>query len=156
MKGDIKMAERKYAKYIVMKPPSPPAVRTGRSDLEKLETPRLHHILGLNDRVVEGAIMVNFSWVFAGEEPGRMEAHVHPYPEVIGFAGTNPDDPNDLCAEAELWMGDEKYIIKNSFLVYVPKGLKHCPLIVRDIKRPVFHFDIQLTTGDFRAAPLRK
>ncbi len=50
----------------------------------------------------------------------------------------------------------EKYIIANSFLVYIPKGLKHCPLIVRNIKRLVFHFDVQLTTGDFRTTPVRK
>jgi len=150
------MAERKYEKYIVMKPPSPPPRRTGRSDLAKLETPKLHHILGLSDRVVEGALMVNFSWMYAGEDPGRMEAHVHPYPEIIGFVGSNPEDSDDLGAEAELWLDDEQYIIRSSFMVYIPKGLKHCPLIVRNIKRPVLHFDMQLTTGDFRAAPTRK
>ncbi len=145
--------DRKYAKYIVTKPPSRSEASKTPSDLDKLETPKLHPILGLNNSVVEGAIMVNCSWIWAGEDPGRMEAHVHPYAEVIGFAGTNPQDPNDLGAEAELWMDDEQYIIKNSFLVYVPSGLKHCPLVVRDIKYNIFHFDIQLTQGEFRAAP---
>jgi len=151
------MAERKYEKYFIVKPPSFPAgMKRPPSDLDKLETPRLHHILGLSDRVVAGAIMVNFSWMYAGEDPGRMEAHVHPYPEVIGFIGNNPEDPDDLGAEAEIWMDDEQYIIHSSFMVYVPKGLKHCPLIVRNIKRPVLHFDMQLTEGDYRAAPVRK
>ena len=151
------MAEKKYEKYFIMKPPSPPAgMERPPSDLDKLETPKLHHILGLSDRVVEGAIMVNFSWMYAGEDPGKMEAHVHPYPEVIGFLGNIPEDPDDLGAEAEIWMDDEQYIIHRSFMVYVPKGLKHCPLIVRDIRRPVLHFDMQLTESDFRAAPTRK
>jgi len=151
------MAERKYEKYFIMRPPSLPAgMKRPPSDLDKLETPRLHHILGLSDRVVAGAIMVNFSWMYAGEDPGRMEAHVHPYPEVIGFIGNNPEDPDDLGAEAEIWMDDEQYILTSSFMVYVPKGLKHCPLVVRNIKRPVLHFDMQLTEGDYRAAPVRK
>jgi hypothetical protein len=77
--------------------------------------------------------------------------HTHPYPEIIGFVGTNPDDLHDLGVEAEIWMDDKKYILTNSFLVYVPSGLRHCPLIVRNIKRPVFHFDLQITTGDFRS-----
>lgn len=77
-------------------------------------------------------------------------AHTHPYDELIGFAGINPDDLHDLGGEAELWMGDEQYFINNSFMVFVPKGLKHCPLVIRNIKRNIFHFDIQFTTGDFK------
>jgi len=53
-------------------------------------TPKLHHILGLNNKVAEGSIMVNCSWIWAGEDPGRMDAHAHPYAEVIGFAGATP------------------------------------------------------------------
>ncbi len=44
-------------------------------------------------------------------------------------------------------MGDEQYIITKSFLAFIPKGLAHCPLTVRDVKRPIFHFDIQTTKG---------
>ena len=144
------MAEKKYEKYFVMKPPSPPAgMERPPSDLDKLETPKLHHILGLSDRVVEGAFMLNFSWLYAGEDPGKMEAHVHPYPEIIGFIGNNPEDSNDLGAEAEIWMDDEQYFINTSFMVYIPANLKHCPLIIRNIKYNLFHFDIQFTTGDY-------
>ncbi len=146
---------KKYAKYIVTAKPAQPEAKAARGgDLDKLETPKLHHILSLSSAVAEGAIMVNCSWVYAGENPGRMDAHAHPYPEVIGFIGGDPRDAHNLGAEAEFWMDDEKYIIDKSFLAYVPSGLKHCPLIVRNIKRDFFHFDIQLTTGEFRAAPL--
>jgi hypothetical protein len=151
------MSERKYEKYFIMKRPMPPpGADRPPSDLDKLETPKLHHFLGLSNRIVEGAIMVNFSWMYAGEDPGRMEAHAHPYPEVIGFIGNIPEDPDDLGAEAEIWMDDEQYIITRSFMVYVPKGLKHCPLVVRNIRRPVLHFDMQLTTGDLRMVPTRR
>jgi len=146
------MAELKYEKYFMKSHAAPPVRATG-DRFGGMDTPKLHHILGINSRLVEGAIMMNCSWVLAGEDPGKMDAHVHPYPEIIGFIGTNPDDLNDLGAEAEIWMDDEKYIFNTSFLVYVPPGLRHCPLIVRDIKRAVFHFDLQLTTGDFTAAP---
>jgi hypothetical protein len=155
----IKQAQdgKKYAKYIVMaSSPQLEAKAARGGDLSKLVTPKLHHIMSLNNKVAEGSIMVNCSWVYAGEDPGRMDAHAHPYAEVIGFAGGDPKDADNLGAEAEFWMDDEKYIITKSFLVYVPSGLKHCPLIVRNIKRNFFHFDIQLTTGEFRAAPMGK
>jgi hypothetical protein len=146
---------RKYSKYIVMATSPQLEAKAARGgDLSKLETPKLHHIMSLSNAVAEGSIMVNCSWVYAGEDPGRMDAHAHPYAEVIGFAGGDPKDADNLGAEAEFWMDDEKYIINKSFLVYVPPGLKHCPLIVRNIKRNFFHFDIQLTRGEFRAAPM--
>jgi hypothetical protein len=47
-------------------------------------------------------------------------------------------------------MGDEQYFIDNSFMVFIPAGLKHCPLIIRNIKYNILHFDIQFTTGDFK------
>jgi hypothetical protein len=79
--------------------------------------------------------------------PGVFEAHVHPHDEIIGFIATNPQDPKDLGAKAELWMDDEKYIVTNSFLAYFPKGLKHYPLTVTNVQRPIFHFDIQIAKG---------
>lgn len=117
----------------------------------KVEVPKIHHILGISRRRIEGAITMNCSWMLAGEDPGKMDGHTHPYPEIIGFVGTNPDDLHDLGAEAEIWMDDEKYVLNKSFMVYVPPKLRHCPLIVRNIQRPVFHFDLQITTGDFKS-----
>lgn len=144
------MPERKYEKYFMMDTGFTPPKDAERR-FAKFEVPKLHHILGINRKRIEGAITMNCSWMLAGEDPGKMGGHTHPYPEIIGFVGTNPDDLHDLGAEAEIWMDDEKYVKTQSFLVYVPSGLKHCPLTVRNIKRPVFHFDLQITTGDFTA-----
>ncbi|MGD9142465.1 MAG: hypothetical protein PVG61_01315 [Dehalococcoidia bacterium] len=144
------MAELKYEKYFIkdtgFKPP-----KDDKRPFSKFEVPKIHHILGISRRRIDGAITMNCSWMLAGEEPGKMDRHTHPYPEIIGFVGTNPDDLHDLGAEADIWMDDEQYILTTSFLVYVPTGLKHCPLTVRNITRPVFHFDLQITTGDFKA-----
>jgi hypothetical protein len=133
------MGELKYANYILTKlPGAPPRMKGG---------PKLNHILRLNDEIVKGAFHITCAWIAPGPNPGVYEAHAHPYDEAIGFIGTNPEDPGDLGAEAELWMEDEKYIINKSFLAFIPKGLKHCPLIVRDVKWPVFHFDIGASVG---------
>jgi len=144
------MTELKYEKYFIKDADFRPAKGEERPFSNKVQTPKLHHILVMNRKIIEGAVTMNCSWMLAGEDAGKMDAHTHPYPEIIAFVGTNPDDLHDLGAEAEIWMDDEKYIWTQSFLVYVPSGLKHCPLIVRNIKRPVFHFDLQLTTGDIK------
>jgi hypothetical protein len=134
------MAKLKYANYILTEAPV--------SKLKKMENgPNLHQVLMLNGEMVKGAFHVNCAWLSPGPNPGVFEAHMHPHDEVIGFIGTNQDDPTDLGAEAVLWIADEKYVINKTFLAYFPKNLVHCPLTVTDVKRPIFHFDIQIASG---------
>ena len=74
-----------------------------------------------------------------GDEPG-VKAHQHPFSEMIGFFGTNPDDIHDLCGEVELWIDGEQNIINRSFAAFIPAGMVHCPLNILRIDRPIFHF----------------
>jgi len=134
------MAALKYEKYIITEPPV-------RKYPKRKGGPRMSPLLMLNGEDIKGAFHVNCMWVNPGPNPGVYEAHVHPHDEVLGFIGTNPDDTSDLGAEAVLWIGDEKYVIRKSFLAYFPKGLVHCPLTVTDVKRPILHFDIQIAPG---------
>ena len=134
------MAKQKYAHYILQQPP---VSKYKRKD----NGPALDQILMMNGESVKGSFHVNCAWVYPGPNPGVYEAHVHPHDEMLGFIGTNPDDTSDLGATAELWIGDEKYIMTKSFLAFLPKGLVHCPLTVTNVKRPILHFDIQITKG---------
>ena len=43
-------------------------------------------------------------------------------------------------AYREIWLDGEKHIITKTALVFVPAGMKHCPLILRRVDRPIFHF----------------
>ena len=83
-------------------------------------------------------------WIWPGPElyPTKAEprAHAHDFDEVITFFGTDFKDPYDLCGEIELWLEDEQHILTKSCVVYVPKGMKHGPLIIRRVDRPIFHF----------------
>jgi hypothetical protein len=133
----LNKADLKYPNYIIMKWPHKYKRAEGH--------PVSNFILGLNDSVVKGAFTVNCSWVAPGPNPDTLAAHVHPFDEVIAFIGTNPQDPGELGAEAELWIDDEKYIINKTFLAFFPGGLVHCPLTVRDVKQPIFRFTVSLT-----------
>ena len=147
------MAELKYEKYIVKGSSNMPMVKSGRSGFKfdpKVERPKLHHLMSLTPGSVEGSIIVICQWVWAEEQPGVQGAHTHPYDEIIGFVGTNPKDPDDLGGVAELWLENEQYFIDKTFLVYVPRNMKHCPLTIRDIKSPILHFSIQVTRGEMR------
>jgi mannose-6-phosphate isomerase-like protein (cupin superfamily) len=114
------------------------------------DQPGIHtHIAYLDGEVVENAnFYVEASWFgtaprpkhVTGHEPSGPQPHSHPFPELITFFGTNPDDVHDLGGEAELWIDGEQHIITRSFVAYVPGGVIHCPLMLRNLKRPIFHF----------------
>jgi hypothetical protein len=79
-------------------------------------------------------------WPRGKEIVMEAKAHSHDFDEVVTLFGTNPDDPRDLCGEVEFWLGDERYTITKSCLIYVPKGTVHCPLIFKRVDRPIFHY----------------
>ena len=82
------------------------------------------------------------AWVWPKSDKIVMEekSHSHPFEEVVTLFGTDPENPKDLCGEVEFWMGDEKYMITQSCIIYVPKGTMHCPLIFHRVDRPIFHY----------------
>lgn len=101
-----------------------------------METRLLH----LDEATIKGSFYISCFWFWKGSEIVLVQPHVHEFDEVLALIGTNPEDPQDLCGEIEFWMDNEKYLLRKSSLVYVPKGLKHCPFIVRRVDRPIFHF----------------
>ena len=79
--------------------------------------------------------------LFEIKEPKSVaEPHRHNYDEVLCMFGTNPEDPYDLGGEVEFWLEDEKNILTRSCIIFIPKGLQHCPLIYRRVDRPIFNF----------------
>jgi len=75
-------------------------------------------------------------------------SHSHDTDEIIGFFGSDPQDPYDLGGEVEFWLEDEQHMITRSSLIFVPRGMKHCPLLIRRVDRPIFHFST-VTGGQY-------
>ncbi len=96
-------------------------------------------VLYLDDEVIKGAFYMATTWFWKATGPGP-EAHAHDFPEVLGFFGTNPEDVHDLGGEVELWIDGEKHLLTKTFMAYIPAGMKHCPLQVTKLYRPIFHF----------------
>ena len=100
-------------------------------------------ILWMDSSVVEGAFQMNTAWYFAVPEKDPVfEEHVHEYDEMIGFYGSNPDDPYDLGAEMEVTIDGEVHFLTRTTLLFIPAGLPHMPLSIKRVERPVFHFSV--------------
>ena len=71
--------------------------------------------------------------------------HIHDFPIILSFIGSNPKDIYDFDAEIEFYLGGEKQVITKTSVVSVPPGMAHCPLIFKRIGKPVVFLEIHLT-----------
>ncbi len=102
-------------------------------------------LLWMDDTKVAGAsFYMECLWAWGGVTTAGTteEPHHHEFDEVIGFIGTDPDHPQKLDAKMEIILGDETHFLTNSCLVYIPAGMKHCPLTLREVNRPLFWFTL--------------
>jgi hypothetical protein len=137
----------KYGKYIVKELKTPANFKPERMAAYAKWAKR---ILWMDEDAVPGAFQMNCSWYLRPPQVKSSEgmAHTHNSDEIIGFFGCDPEDPYNLHGEVEFWLEDEMHIINSSAMVFVPKGMKHCPLILRRVDRPIFHFSV-VTEGHY-------
>ncbi len=140
------MAELKYSKYIITDPkPPPPEIK------EKLEAERARrksnikstHLMSVDDEIVKDFFYVDCNWLWSGSaEDTAEEPHAHDFDEVIGFVGSNQEDPHDLGGKITIWLDDKEEVLTKSCLIFVPAGTRHCPILFNRIDRPVFFVTI--------------
>jgi hypothetical protein len=102
-------------------------------------------LLWMDDGKVAGAeFYMEVTWLWPGKTPkGTMEeGHVHNFPEVIGFIGSDEKNPGELDGRMEMNIGDEVHDITKSSLIYLPPGLHHCPLTFREVNKPTMFFTL--------------
>lgn len=138
------MADRKNAKYIVNTLQSNPDAGPEPPDYSQWAK----RVLWMNDKIVPGAYNLMASW-YLKPPSTSLGAHVHDYPEVIIFLGSNPEAPHELGGEIEFWLEDEQYVLTQSCFIWIPQGLRHGPLVVRRVDRPIMHLGSSVRK-DFR------
>jgi mannose-6-phosphate isomerase-like protein (cupin superfamily) len=127
----------------------------------------MEHVLYIDGDVGTGTFYSECLWFFPPdridpEERERMaermkmikpgdkvgpQPHIHPFDELFTFFGSNFDDPSDLCGEIEFWLEDQPMVFDKSCIVYIPAGMKHCPLKMNRMDKPLFHFSMGFTSS---------
>ena len=143
------MPEKKYEHLIVtedIRPSQPPPEGFLRRMHQQREAGNYldsFHLMSLNDTIAKGALYFDAVWMtdLHGTDGVQVEIqHSHDFDEILGFFGSDKNDPRDLNAEIELWLEDEQYRITRTALVFVPAGMNHLPLYFRRINSPVLFF----------------
>jgi mannose-6-phosphate isomerase-like protein (cupin superfamily) len=157
--ADDPAASRNYAKYFIydVKPMDiPPEVLAKIKEEQKTQQSMVpsKHILNLDTTRIEGAPYLDFHWLWEGSAKGYAEQeHSHDFDEFLGFIGVKGQkDFRNLGATIEVWLGGEKYMIDRCCLIYVPKGVRHCPIRFTRIDSPVLFFTGGMTTKYSRTA----
>ncbi len=132
------MAETKYGKYIIREP-----LERGRS------APSLHIC---TEEGCAGAQFPNFPaecQLLYVAEPFTMipEPHAHDADELFFIFGSNPKNMFEFDAEIEMYFGEEgeKHIINTTSTVFVPKGMIHCPAIIKKVNKPFMWMHVLFT-----------
>ena len=135
------MPARKYEKYILTDLKIPADVKSREAEYNKRAT----RILWLEDEVIKGAESIILSWYWKATEKEGSPSHVHDFDEILGFIGSDPQNPRELNGEVEFWLEDEKYLLTKSCLIYCPKGLRHSPLRVTRVDKPILFLAFSTT-----------
>jgi hypothetical protein len=93
----------------------------------------------LDSNKIKGAFFTECLWCYKPQKD-FVPPHTHDFDEVIGFFGSDPSNVRDLGGEVELWVAGEKHIITKSCLIFIPRGVEHCPQSINMVDRPIFNF----------------
>jgi hypothetical protein len=136
------MASSKYGKYFLTEP---------------IEIGPMLHICGENGCV--GGQFPGFPvevQILCLTEPGVMiqKPHAHTVDELFFIFGGNPRNYFEFGAEIEIMMGEEqeRHIVDKTTIIYIPKGVVHCPITTLKVDKPVQWMHV-LFQGKYEMAP---
>ena len=104
-------------------------------------------LLYMDSSVVPGAFQMNTSWYINAPDFDPLpyhEEHVHDFDELVGFLGSNPEDKNDLGGVIEIGINGELHRLTKSSIIFMPAGMKHLPLRIVELHRPILHFSVSM------------
>jgi hypothetical protein len=138
-------ATKKYGKFIIREP------------LYKGTFAPILHICGeshrCGDRICAGAAFEHFPvehTVMCISKPLEMRAqtHAHDYDQLLYFLGSDPTNLFDFEAEIEIRLGQEAEVhnINTTSIVYLPRGMLHCPIKFIKIGKPIIFMHLSIAS----------
>ena len=133
-----------YGKYYIQDLQTPPGLLS--PEMQEIYSKFATRVLWMDGSVVPGAFQMNVAWYRDVPERDPMfPEHEHASAELVGFFGSNPDDPYDLGGVVEFAINGEMHRLTRTTLIYIPGGVPHSPLRITRVDRPIFHFSVVMT-----------
>jgi len=135
-----------YAKNLVNKP-----IREAgpRYELKNRMNPSMTYMSSVQVPGVKYYIELGWVWGIPEPNPHTPE-HMHRFDEIILHLGMDGNNPEDLGAEIENYVGGQALTFNTTSAIFVPKWLRHGPLTWKKFRRPHIQMTITLGTGSMR------
>lgn len=72
------------------------------------------------------------------------DKHAHEFAEMLCFNSADSQDISELGAEIEFTIGGETHSITADAVISFPLNVKHCPIVTKNVKRPIVFIEISL------------
>ena len=92
--------------------------------------------------IKESALAMGFAHITEPEILGS-PTHVHPFDQWIYLIGAEVFSEFD--ADIAFTMGDDILKINYPCYIFIPKGVKHCPLNIKRVGKPLIFIDASIT-----------
>ena len=134
-----------YGKFIIQELQEPRDMMD--SEFRKIYEKFAKRILWMDDGVCPGSFQMNTAWYNAVPERDPIfNVHVHSYSELIGFYGSNPDNPYELNGVIEFTIAGEAHRLTRSSLIFIPGDIPHNPMRILEVSLPIFHFSVVMNS----------
>jgi hypothetical protein len=90
---------------------------------------------------------LEFGWIWDIVSPPISPMVHNKFDEIVLHIGGDPENPEALGGTMEFGMEDEIMTFDKSYAMWVPKGVKHGPLIWKEVKKPFIEMAIMLGCG---------
>lgn len=136
---EVAEGEKKYSKYVYN--------YDGRDGFKFTEGIPFNMITRIDKDVLPGSDFYMIHWVLPHDEPfleiGH-PPHIHKDAELLFHIGSDPNNPQDLGAEVELYLGSEmeKHVITKSCVVFIPPNFIHAPWKPLKTTRPWIFIEV--------------
>ncbi len=140
------MAEIDHKKYLVTEP-----LWEAGPGVTNRQSPTMTFMSGTQ---VPGAdCYIEFGWIWGMPEPNpHVHEHVHHFDEIIVHMGGDPDDPEDLGADVEYYLGGQPLTFTTTSAILVPKGVRHGPHTWKKYRKPHIGMAIMVGAGTAKEA----
>ena len=109
--------------------------------------------LGPRD-IPDSRLAMGFAHIVApGDYSGP--AHKHAFDHYIWMIGTS-DNFIDIDADMEFQLDGVNHQINYPFYAYIPRGMSHCPLVVKRIGKPLIFIDCRIYDPGTQEGPERQ
>ena len=154
--------QSRYEKLIVRRPPPPSHEQESSVAAGEYFVPTGVRVLCDKELFPETNSIVEYNIIdrdtSLGNRPGGPQPHKHEYSELLVYLGTNPENPDELCGEIEIWLGEgeelEKVTLTTSSSILIPPGLAHLPLFYKNVYRPIIHVLVMFNSTDYGFIPI--